>query len=341
MTNSSALDMARLRDEVTHQINTFDRHADKTHKVARGETITLAEAAGRGYIATLWLTFPGYFWRNWQPSAPINQSILKTLILRIFWDGATRPAVETPIGDFFGLGLCEVTNFTSRFFGMSSGGFYCRFPMPFNKGFRIEIENKDREIDTEIYANILYQLTDDLPVDRGYFHTLFQTGENSGRQPLLMVTIEGARGHYAGCTLSMQAEEMNYLSFLEPPEYIFVDDDWESARIVGTGLEDYFLGGWYFREGCFHGDLHGVTAKNALNSTVAMYRVHDSDAIHFGNRFRLQFLHPSKGDAKPFRHSSASFFYLDTAEGVGTEVPSAEELLCWYRVRNCDHQSIP
>ena len=152
-TTSSNLDMARLRDEVTRQVNTFDRQVDKSHPIARGETITLAEADGRGYIAAIWLTFPGWFWRNWQPSAPINQSILKTLILRIYWDGATRPAVEVPIGDFFGLGLCEVTNFTSRFFGMSSGGFYCRFPMPFKRGFRIEIENRDRDIDTEIYAS--------------------------------------------------------------------------------------------------------------------------------------------------------------------------------------------
>ena len=34
----------------------------------------------------------------------------------------------------------------------------------------------------------------------------------------------------------------------EAPEYVFIDEDFERPRFAGTGLEDYFLGGWYFRE---------------------------------------------------------------------------------------------
>lgn len=332
--------MMELRREKTHQVNTYDGDLDKAFKVARGQTTVLADVQGHGYIAQFWLNFPGWFWRNWQPEAPVCPSLLKTLIIRIFWDDAEKPAVESPVGDFFGIGLCETANFTSKYFGMSSGGFYCSFPMGFTSSFRIEVENRDRDTDTEVYANILYQLTDDLPTEFGYFHAQFNTGHNSGPEPLHLAQATG-RGHYAGCTLSIQAKAQNYLGYLEAPEYVYIDDDWNTARIIGTGLEDYFMGGWYFRDGCFHGPLHGLPVKDALNSMVAMYRVHEADVVRFQKRFRMEFNVPNKKEAKPFAHSSTAFLYVDTPEGSGRELPSVDELLCWYRVRDRDHQSIP
>ena len=340
LTRHGPLAMATLSDERTHQVCTYDLGVEKKVPVQRGETVVLGDVSGCGYIAQMWLTFPGWFWRNWEPEAPNNSSILKTLILRIYWDGADRPAVEVPVGDFFGVGLCEVANFTSRYIGMSSGGFYSRFPMPFRSGFRIEVENRDADIDTQVYANVLYQLSDQLPAECGYFHSHFHTGNNPGPDPLVVAAASG-RGHYAGVALSMQARDHNYLGFLEAPEYVFVDDDWQTARIVGTGLEDYFMGGWYFREGLFAGDLHGLPVKDALNSMTAMYRVHEADAIHFQRRFRLEFTNPFVDEAKPFRFSSAAYLYLDSPVGQGPAMPDADTLLCWYRTRDRDHQSIP
>src|SRR5215218_1962401 len=140
---SPGLSIARRRpDLTTRQATTFNPTTrEKTVDVPRGRRVTIAKGEGCGYIAKLWITFPGWFWMHWDPNKPINQTILKTLILRIYWDGATEPAVAAPVGDFFGCGLCEVSNFAARYFGMSSGGFFCSFPMPFRKGFRIELEN--------------------------------------------------------------------------------------------------------------------------------------------------------------------------------------------------------
>lgn len=84
----------------------------------------------------------------------------------------------------------------------------------------------------------------------------FNTGPNPGPAPVQIAEAHG-HGHYAGCLLYMQGQERNYLSFLEAPEYVWIDADWDTPRIVGTGLEDYFLGGWYFREGTFIGPYHG------------------------------------------------------------------------------------
>jgi hypothetical protein len=337
-----ALRMAALQDESTRQLTTFNlARKSKTIPVPRGKRVTIGEVKGTGYISQFWLTFPGWFWQHWNVKAPINQSILKTLILRIYWDGAERPAVAVPVGDFFGAGLCEVASFASRYFGTSSGGFFCKWPMPFRQGFRIEIENLDPEIDTDVFANVLYQLTGALPQPLGWFHSQFNTAKNEGPAPVTIAEAQG-RGHFAGCLLYMQGQERNYLSFLEAPEYVYVDGDWDKPRVVGTGLEDYFLGGWYFREGPFIGPYHGVPIKDTLNASVAMYRVHEADAIHFRERLRFAFVNPWAPERlRPFCYSSAAFLYLDRPEGQGVPIPPAKDLLCWYRIRNTDHQSIP
>jgi len=337
-----ALELAVLGDDTTRQLTTFNlKRKSKTIPVPRGKRVTIGEVKGRGYIAQFWLTFPGWFWQHWNPKARINQSILKTLILRLYWDGAEQPAVAVPVGDFFGAGLCEITSFASRYFGTSSGGFFCKWPMPFRKSFRVELENLDEEIDTDVFSNILYQLNDSPLEPLGYFHAQFNTGRNDGPAPVQIAEASG-RGHYAGCSLYMQGQEQNYLSFLEAPEYVYIDDDWDAPRIVGTGLEDYFLGGWYFREGPFIGPYHGVPVKDSLNASVAMYRVHQADAIHFRQRLKFAFVNPWAAERlRPFAFSSVAYLYLDKSEGQGAPIPSAKQLLCWYRTRNTDHQSVP
>lgn len=179
------LDAVELRHETTHQLTTFSlERKSKTIMVPRGARLTVGEVKGQGYISQLWITFPGWFWRHWDTGAAINQSILKTLILRIYWDGAAKPAVEVPTGDFFGAGLCEVASFASQRFGTSSGGFFCKWPMPFRSGFRIEIENRDKDVDTELFCNVLYQLVDPLPDSVGWFHAQFNTNRNDGPSPV-------------------------------------------------------------------------------------------------------------------------------------------------------------
>lgn len=335
-------DISTFRNETTRQLTTFNlSKKSKAISVSRGHKVTMGEVTGHGRITQLWLTFPGWFWQHWNREAPVSQTILKTLILRIYWDGSEKPAIQCPVGDFFGNGLCEVSNFTSRYFGMSSGGFYCKFPMPFKKGFRIELENLDEHIDTGVFLNALYQVPEEPSADAGYLHTQFHTARNNGPENIKILEAQG-RGHFAGCILSAQAREKTYLSFLEAPEYVHIDDDWETPRIVGTGLEDYFLGGWYFREGMFTGDLHGVPSKDAFNSSVAMYRIHESDAIHFEKRIRFEFVNPWESEKlKPFAYSSAAFYYLDKPEGQEPDIPDRKDLLCWYRIKDTDHLSTP
>jgi hypothetical protein len=335
-----------LLDGVSRQATTFDLDKrSKTKPVAPGETVTLAQAHGAGTITRIWMTFPGWFWQHWNAQAKVGPTILKTLILRIYWDGEATPAVEAPAGDFFGVGHCEYRHFTSLPLGMSSGGFYCYWPMPYRKGFRVEVENRDEHTGTDVFFNANYHEVPEARPDKGWFAAQFHTGRRTRDQGITVLDTQG-RGHCVGITLSMQGEPLNYLSFLEAPEYIYIDDDWDRPRIVGTGLEDYFNGGWYFREGEFAGPLHGVPLKDALRSMISMYRFHLADAIAFERRIRIAFLNPWTGGdladhLRNYWYSSVAYYYSDRPAPPRVALPDRAGLLSMYRTRDRDHQSIP
>ena len=53
--------------------------------IPAGSTADLAVIAGAGVVRHIWLT-----------TSPVRE-----LVLRMFWDQSTEPAVEVPLGDFF------------------------------------------------------------------------------------------------------------------------------------------------------------------------------------------------------------------------------------------------
>lgn len=59
----------------------------------------LADIWGTGVIQHFWITTHYHNWRS--------------LLLRFFWEGDDRPAVEVPLGDFFCNGWCEFSQVSS------------------------------------------------------------------------------------------------------------------------------------------------------------------------------------------------------------------------------------
>lgn len=334
--------ISQLRTGKSNQFTTNNPITKKkTITVHPGEKEVFVNSEKPGVISRIWITIPRWFWAHWEPHIPTDPSILKKLILRIYWDGSDSPSVEAPIGDFFGIGHCEYRHYLSQYIGMSSGGFYSYFPMPYNK-VRIEIENLHSSLAPEVFLNANYQETDAQPESEGRFHCLFRTDRLQGSDPLPLIEAQG-RGHYVGCCISMQAEDFNYLSYLEAPEYVYIDTkEGEPPTFTGTGLEDYFNGGWYFRDGEFYGPLHGVPLKDTLRSMISMYRFHDQDAISFEKSLKIDFVSPWNPERlKPYWFSSTAYWYQDGVGKLSHELPSVEKLMSMYRVRDVDHQSIP
>lgn len=207
---------------------------------------------------------------------------------------------------------------------------------------RIEFQNLHETTPTDIFFNANYQELDELPEGSTRFHSMFRTARLEGKDSLLIMEAQG-KGHFVGCSLSMQAEQKNYLAYLEAPEHIYLDfEEGDEASIVGTGLEDYFNGGWYFRDGELAGELHGVPLKDELRSMISMYRFHEDDAVSFNRNIRVAFEnHWRGGRLLPFWYASTAYWYQEEASELCVEFPSVERLMGQYRMRDADHLSIP
>ncbi len=115
---------------------------------------------------------------------------LRRILLRMYWDNEENPSVEVPVGDFFGTGF-EYKHYIAEYLGMSSGGYYCYFPMPFNKKACIEVVN---ETGQEIYA--FYYHIDYQKLEESLDHDEIVLKLNKGWNSLLL-KIENNFGGYA------------------------------------------------------------------------------------------------------------------------------------------------
>lgn len=125
-----------------------------------GTTTVLADVKGQGAIEHLWMTD--------------NTPCARWLILRIYFDGQSRPAVEAPTSDFFANAYYqEHRQLSSLAMCMDPArGMNCYFEMPYCTGFRVEIENIGFKL-----CRLYYQIDCEekkIPEDSLYFHAQFR-----------------------------------------------------------------------------------------------------------------------------------------------------------------------
>ena len=80
------------------------------------------------------------------------------------------------------------------------------------------------------------------------------------------------------------------LVYLEGDEMIYVDGETYPST-YGTGLEDYFNSGWYFKNGVFSAPYHGLVMLDRETGRVSAYRHHIRDAIPFNDSIRVTLEH--------------------------------------------------
>jgi len=61
----------------------------------------------------------------------------------------------------------------------------------------------------------------------------------------------------------------------------------KKPMMISSGLEDYFLGTYYFDTGKFHADIAGLTHFDKEKKSFSAYRFHDDDPIFFQDGLRL------------------------------------------------------
>src|SRR5579862_661893 len=329
--------LPQAKDYVQKRSSSYDRtgaNAD-ARPVAPGETLTVLDDAGPGLVTHIWFTI-----------ASPDPWHLKALVLRAYWDGETTPSVETPIGDFFGLGLGDYYLYQSIPLSVGSDrALNCFFPMPFQKHARITVTNEgSRKVDS-FYFNIDYrQYSKPLPDDQLYFHAQYrQANPNSGwtadwtsnADPRVndKKNLDGAgnyvwmeatgRGHYVGVTMSILQNQDDWWG--EGDDMFFIDGE-ARPSINGTGSEDYFLGAWGFTAGAFGYGLYGAPVKGPekAGSRTSVYRFHLDSPITFTKSLRATIEH-GHANHRSDDFFSVAYWYQTEPHAEFPQLPALDE----------------
>lgn len=109
--------------------------------------------------------------------------------------------------------------------------------------------------------------------------------ENHLAQPLEEFDLCDVRDRGALFQVAIAARGGN-LTYLEACMRAYLGKK-NDPLFLSSGLEDYFLGTYYFDTGRFHADISGLTHIDKNAGSFSAYRFHDDDPIRFENGFRL------------------------------------------------------
>ena len=270
-------------------------------KVTPGETLTILDADGPGMISHLWFTVA--------MSEPYS---LKRIVMRIYWDGEDNPSVETPLGDFFGLGLGIPYSWQSTFLSVGNNqAMNSFFPMPYAKHARVTITNEGKTSINSLYYNIDYRKdAHPLPPGTLYFHAQYRQAqpnkgwtnqwyENSDPMVVYKRNTDGkdnyvwfeATGHgqYIGVTMSVLLNQDGWWG--EGDDMFYIDGE-ATPSTIGTGSEDYFLAAWDFGS-AFSYAMYGapVVDKELAGGRYSVYRFHLDSPIPFSKSMKATIEH--------------------------------------------------
>ena len=255
--------------------------------VAPGQTKVLMDVEGPGVITHIWMTFLGPEPHPWARQGSANH---QEMLLRMYWDGSERPAVEAPVGDFFANSFGRRSEVVSLPVIVEDADSYnCFWHMPFRKSARVELINQSEKPISLLYYNVDWVKKDRIAEDMPYFYAQYRQEYpvQKGRDYVVLDTH--GKGHYVGTVLSVRTRSPAW--FGEGDEKIYIDGE-EKASIWGTGTEDYFLSAWGLKRtstpyfGVPYFDQWGIVGGH-----TSAYRWHVSDPIVFNKGLKVTFEH--------------------------------------------------
>ena len=284
----------KRRGEVTVQ---------KRMAIAPGATATVAQLKGKRAITAIKVNID-------LPESPEDRSVLRELVLSIYWDGQTQPSVWVPLGDFFGTAP-GVNKYKSLPLGMTNEGFYSYWYMPFKKSALVELTNegdKQRKVAfTVTHAPVTK------PIDKlGRFHIKWHRDAFLPAEPgritkdctdWTMLKTQG-RGRFCGVMLHVWNPRGGWWG--EGDEKFFVDGE-KFPSTFGTGSEDYFGYAWC-NPTLFSNCYHNQTISMNNRGHVSVNRWHITDNVPFQKSFEAA-IEKYYSNRKPTLYAATAYWY--------------------------------
>lgn len=306
-------------------------HDDRVVEIPAWAGAVIAEPTGSGSISALHLSLP-------EPA----DRLLSGLRLQIEFDG--RTTVDSPLGEFFGAGLGS-NSVRSLMFAATPQpagqlSLSAWWPMPFAREARITLLNTtDRPvsgIESDVVSAPGAQWAPALSSGRaGYFTARSHAGPTFAGQDWLFADEPG-HGKFVGVSHTIRGSRIRTAFsdgapyFLEGAERVYTDGS-ASPQWYGTGTEDLYEGGWYFKDGTHFSDpLTGqpdqrTATGGCADYCVAAYRLMLADAIDYHASIRFGIEHGKRNMVEP-DYSSTAFLYTqpDDILAPGDEVTAGD-----------------
>lgn len=245
-----------------------------------GTELQLADIEGPGTIRHIWMTLDA------------TPTLLRGLVIRVWWDGQAHPSIEAPVGDFFGFAHGHTEAFQTAVHSVGERyGMNIWLPMPFTRRARITVSNETDQ-SPSLYYQVDYTVGDGHTADVGRLHTLFrrENPTTKGKDFEILPERQG-KGRYIGAVLGIRTHKGDWWG--EGEVKMYLDDDRELATIVGTGSEDYIGLSYGMQQTPFlyHGatltrPADGISARD-VPGEVSMYRWHLPDPVYWNERIRV------------------------------------------------------
>ncbi|MET0134924.1 MAG: glycoside hydrolase family 172 protein [Kibdelosporangium sp.] len=255
-----------------------------------------------------------------------SDAVLTGVRVVISFDG--KAAVDAPLGEFFGSGLGEYDTRTlmSSMDPAPDGWYTSWWPMPYGRNATVSLVNEsgvqlgDVTVETD-------QVNDPAvgPALQsgqiGYFRATRQAGRPAAGRDFTFLETTG-RGVFYGVTHTMRGEipNGNMRAYLEGDEHVYVDGA-ASPVMYGTGTEDFYESGWYFRDGVpYTMPLAGnpaweLNGDGCQYDCTGAYRLMIGDAVPFSSSLRFDIQHGPVNDA-PATYSSTAYWYGQTQVAI-------------------------
>jgi len=239
-----------------------------------GEVQQLCDIKGPGTIRHIWVT---------TQKEPKN---LRSLILRVWWEGQKHPSIECPIGDFMGIGHGRVMAHQTAIHAVGeSAGMNIFLPMPFTKQAKITITNEAEKDAKSVpfFYQIDYTIGDKHPKDVGRLHVLFRReNPTTLKEDFELLPKRKAKGRFIGSLIGIRNMHPDQW-WGEGEIKVYMDGDTDFPTICGTGSEDYVGLSWgiqqtpFFYNGCSLNDKNFIT----------MHRWHLPDPVAWRKECRI------------------------------------------------------
>jgi hypothetical protein len=254
------------------------------------------------------------------PKRPPLSAELRAARMQITWDEQLSPAVDVPLGTFFGTGLGE-TRVRSLAFRMDPGRYQNRFPMPYWKGFRLRVTGLDGRLWLRLGGPRFAR------GKAGHFHGVFREARPTSQTDDFEYLSFVGTGKLVGTVLTVEPIRPAVDKGWWEGDLRNYTDDRRTPSIHGTGHEDDHFGGWSneFLDAPFTLPMHGeprteiFDRTGQFNGNATMYRLWPG--IPFLRSIAHSVEH-GHDNSRVVNYASSTFFYAT----AGSRLTDADRL---------------